>query len=131
VSAPAEAVSLDARARATTDVVERFHAAVNAHDLDAIMDLMTDDCVFDSTRPPPDGERIVGREAIRAFWKSFFERSPQARFETEEIFASGERCVVRWRYSWLRDGKSGHVRGIDVLRVRAGKVAEKLSYVKG
>jgi hypothetical protein len=25
----------------------------------------------------------------------------------------------------------GHVRGVDVFRVRGGKVAEKLSYVKG
>lgn len=25
----------------------------------------------------------------------------------------------------------GYVRGVDVYRVRAGKVAEKLSYVKG
>ncbi len=28
------------------------------------------------------------------------------------------------------DGE-GHVRGVDVFRVRDGKVAEKLSYVKG
>ena len=35
--------------------------------------------------------------------------------------------MQRWRYEW--DG--GHVRGVDVFRVRDGKVAEKLSYVKG
>jgi len=29
------------------------------------------------------------------------------------------------------DGKPGHVRGVDVFRVREGKVAEKLAYVKG
>ena len=29
------------------------------------------------------------------------------------------------------DGSAGHVRGVDVLRVRDGKVVEKLSYVKG
>ena len=44
----------------------------------------------------------------------------------------GNRCVVRWRYEWVeKDGKPGHVRGVDVVRVRDGKVAEKLSYVKG
>ena len=31
----------------------------------------------------------------------------------------------------MRDGTPGHVRGVDVFRVRDGKVAEKLSYVKG
>ena len=35
--------------------------------------------------------------------------------------------VTRWRYYF--DG--GHVRGVDVFTVRDGRVAEKLSYVKG
>lgn len=116
---------------ATVRIVEGFNAAFNRHDVPAIMALMTDDCVFDSTRPTPDGERLVGQEAVRAFWERFFTRSPQAIFETEEIFAAGTRCVVRWVYRWERDGTPGHVRGVDVFRVRDGKVAEKLSYVKG
>jgi hypothetical protein len=29
------------------------------------------------------------------------------------------------------NGQPGHVRGVDLFRVRDGKVAEKLSYVKG
>jgi ketosteroid isomerase-like protein len=31
----------------------------------------------------------------------------------------------------MREGKPWHLRGIDVFRVRDGRVAEKLSYVKG
>lgn len=87
--------------------------------------------MFDSTRPPPDGERIEGQAAVRQYWERFFARSPAARFETEEIFASGDRCVVRWVYHWIWDGNPGHIRGVDIFRVRDGKVAEKLSYVKG
>jgi len=30
-----------------------------------------------------------------------------------------------------KEGKRGHVRGADIFRVRDGRVAEKLSYVKG
>ena len=51
----------------------------------------------------------------------------QSLFEAEETFFAGDRVVQRWRYSW--DG--GHVRGVDLFKVRDGKVAEKLSYVKG
>jgi hypothetical protein len=29
------------------------------------------------------------------------------------------------------DGGTGHIRGADIFRVRDGKVAEKLAYVKG
>lgn|SRR5574338_341402 len=123
--------TVDAASAATRSVVERFNEAFNRHDVDAIMAAMTDDCVFENTRPAPDGDRIVGHGAVRATWESFFRRSPEARFEAEEIFAAGDRCVVRWRYTWVRDGMPGHVRGVDVFRVRDGKVAEKLSYVKG
>jgi ketosteroid isomerase-like protein len=93
-----------------------------------MMALMTDDCVFENTSPSPDGERYAGQAAVRAFWARFFEESPGARFEAEELFAGGDRCVVRWTYRW---GDDGHVRGVDVFRVRDGKVAEKLAYVKG
>jgi ketosteroid isomerase-like protein len=122
---------VDTETQATCDTVTRFNDAFNRHDVDAVMALMTTDCVFDSTRPPPDGERLVGQSNVRAFWEEFFRRSPQARFEAEEIFAAGDRCVVRWTYHWIRDGKPGHVRGVDLFRVRDGRVAEKLSYVKG
>src|SRR5262249_39221107 len=121
----------DSQSVATLDVVNRFNEAFNRHDVDTVMAAMTEDCVFDSTRPPPDGERIVGQAAVRKFWEAFFSRSPQALFETEEIFASGDRAVVRWVYHWAREGVRGHVRGVDVFRVRDGRVAEKLSYVKG
>ena len=121
----------DALGRNSLATVEAFNVAFNRHDVPAVMALMTADCVFDSTRPVPDGERFEGQDAVRGFWEAFFARSPQARFETEEIFASGERVVVRWVYHWMRDGVSGHVRGVDVFQVHNGKVAEKLSYVKG
>ncbi len=122
---------LDAASAATLEVVNAFNAAFNAHDVDAVMRLMTDDVVFENTRPLPDGERHEGQAAVRAFWEAFFQRSPRARFDAEEIFAAGDRCVVRWIYSWVREGVPGHVRGVDVFRVRDGRVAEKLSYVKG
>ena len=111
--------------------IERFNEAFNRHDVDEIMGCMTDDCVFENTRPAPDGTRLSGQAAVRAFWAEFFQRSPQARFETEDIFAAGDRCVVQWTYHWVRDGAPGRVRGVDVFRVRDGKVAEKFSYVKG
>jgi ketosteroid isomerase-like protein len=121
----------DTATAATIAAVERFNEAFNRHDVDAVMAAMTDDCVFDNTRPPPEGERFVGQEAVRGFWEAFFQRSPHARFDTEEVFATGDRCVVRWVYHWVREDKPGHIRGVDVFRVRDGKVAEKLSYVKG
>ncbi len=117
----------------TLEAVERFNQAFSRHDVDAVMAAMTEDCVFENTFPPPDGERYEGQAAVRAFWEAFFRSSPNAVFEVEEMFAAGDRCVVRWLYRWAPDAESkpGHVRGVDLFRVRDGKVAEKLSYVKG
>jgi len=116
---------------ATLDVIDRFNDVFNKHDVDAIMALMTDDVVFENTSPRPDGERFEGQTAVRAFWEQLFASSPNAHFEAEDISAGDDRCTVRWRYIWKNADSSGHVRGVDVFRVRDGKVAEKLSYVKG
>lgn len=121
----------DAVTEATVAAVKQFNEAFNRHDVSALMMLMTTDCVFENTRPAPDGERLTGEAQVRAFWEATFRRSPQARFETEELFAAGDRCVVRWVYHWVREGTAGHVRGVDLFRVADGRVAEKLAYVKG
>ncbi len=96
------------------------------------MALMSDDCVFESTDPAPDGFRVMGQAAVRNVWEDLFRSSPRAHFEAEDLFAAGDRCTVRWLYRFDRDDPAaGHVRGVDVFRVRDGKVAEKFSYVKG
>jgi ketosteroid isomerase-like protein len=118
---------VDATTAETVATIERFNEAFNRHDVDAVMALMTEDVVFENTSPTPDGERLEGQAAVRAFWERFFTDSPRAHFHQEDLFAAGDRCAVRWRYDW----GEGHVRGVDIFRVRDGKVAEKLSYVKG
>jgi ketosteroid isomerase-like protein len=97
------------------------------------MALSTEDTVLETTLPRPAGQRLEGQAAVRRYWERFFAATPAARFETEEILATGHRCVVRWRFRWGEDRPDapGHVRGIDVFRVRGGRVAEKLVYVKG
>jgi len=110
------------------DLMDRFTAALNSHDLDAVMALVTDDIVFESTSPAPDGTRYEGHAAVRQVWGEMMASTPQARFAVEEQFPAGPgRVIVRWRYDW----GDGHVRGVDVIRVRNGQIAESLAYVKG
>ena len=121
-----------ARVEAAIRVVIEFNRAFNRHDVEGMMQLMSDDCRFENTMPAPDGTLYSGKEAVGAFWQQFFRDSPQAQIEIEEIFGLGERCVMRWKYSWTDShGEQGHVRGVDLSRVRGGLIREKLSYVKG
>lgn len=115
----------------TLAAVENFNLAFNNHDVDGVMNFMTEDCVFENTNPMPDGSRLEGATAIRQYWVKFFAANPDAHFEAEEVFATDNRCVVRWVYHKTKDGKPWHLRGIDIFKVENGKVAEKLAYVKG
>jgi predicted SnoaL-like aldol condensation-catalyzing enzyme len=113
-------------------VVLEFNEAFNRHDFADMMQLTSDDCIFENTDPAPDGSVCSGKEAVTRFWQNFFRESPQAHIEIEEIFGFGERCIMRWKYSWVDTGeKKGHIRGVDIFRVRNGLINEKLSYVKG
>jgi uncharacterized protein (TIGR03086 family) len=109
-----------------------FSAAFGRGDVDAIMALSTDDCVFEATGPAPDGVRHEGAEVMRAVWEQLFGGTREPAFSEEETFVAGDRGVLRWRFDWVDEaGTPGHVRGADVLRFRDGRVCEKLSYVKG
>jgi len=121
----------DARSAEIVELVRKADAAVNAHDVDGFLALMTDDIVWETTTPP-DGERFEGKAAVRAAGEGFFASSTDARFETEEVVALEDRAFVRWTYHWTDNtGTAGHVRGVDVYRFRDHKIAEICSYVKG
>jgi len=113
-------------------VVLAFNEAFNRHDVAGMMQLMSEDCVFENTSPAPDGTAYRGKAAVTQFWHDFFRDSPQAHIEIEEIFGLGMHPIMRWNYSWLDvAGAQGHVRGVDIFQVKNGVITEKLSYVKG
>jgi ketosteroid isomerase-like protein len=115
----------------TRKVIDAFNDAFNKHDANALAQLLTDDTVFEDTSPAPDGRRVEGRTNVMTFWRQWFERNPDARFDVEEIIVSGDRAVVLSVYRKLRNGQPWHLRGVDIFTVRDRKVAAKLAYVKG
>lgn len=109
-----------------------FKEAFNRHDVAGMMQLMSEDAIFEYFSPAPDGVVYTGKEAITQFWQDFFHEAPQAHIKVEEIFSLGERCIMRWKYSWVDvEGDGGHLRGVDIFRVREGAIQEVYSYVKG
>ncbi len=56
----------------TLEVINQFNEAFNRHDVQAMMALMTEDCIFENTYPAPDGERFSGKRQFATFGKSSF-----------------------------------------------------------
>jgi ketosteroid isomerase-like protein len=121
----------EAQAQSTRKTVDQFNQAFNRHDADSLAKLLTEDTVFEDTSPAPDGRRIEGKSAVVDFWRGWFARNPDARFEAEDVFVSDNRAVVLWTYHKMRNGQPWHLRGVDIFTVRDGKIAAKLAYVKG
>ena len=120
------------RLESTIRIVLQFNDAFNRHSVDEMMQCMSDDCVFENTTPSPDGTIYSGKNEVTQFWQNFFLNSPHAHIEIEDIFGLGMHCIMRWKYSWIdANGDKGHVRGVDIFKVKNGLISEKLSYVKG
>jgi ketosteroid isomerase-like protein len=122
---------LQSEEQMTRRAIDSFNQLFNKHDADGLAALLTEDTVFEDTSPAPDGLQIEGKAAVVEFWRGWFARNPDARFDAEEIIVCGNRAVVRWVYRKMRNGQPWHLRGADIFTVRDGKIAAKLAYVKG
>jgi ketosteroid isomerase-like protein len=114
--------------RRTREVLRRYHEAFRNHDPDALVDIVADDCVIENTGPAPDGSRHVGKAACLQLWQGIATRA-DLRFEHEEILVVGDRIVTRWRLRW-GDEDSASLRGLNMMRVRDGKLVEAFGYAK-
>jgi ketosteroid isomerase-like protein len=112
----------------TAAVVRRFIAAFQNRDAAAIRDLVAPDCVMEAMQPAPDGLRVEGYEDNVAFWQAMVE-DPNGSFESEEVVIAGDRATNRWRYRF-GEGRRNSLRGVTLIRVRDGRIAEALAYAK-
>ena len=115
-----------------TTLLQAFADAWNRHDVDALMSMMTADCVFQASGGPAvDGERHEGQQAVRAAYAAVFEQYPDAHWGNARHFVAGDRAVSEWTFTGtLKDGRRVEVNGCDLLTLREGKIAIKNSFRK-
>ncbi len=112
--------------------VLKFNEAFNRRDVTGMMRLISEDCIFESTDPAPDGKMYAGKEAITRYWQDHFRQSLQTHIDIEEIFSTGLRCIMRWKSNWMDPvGTNMHIRGVDIFEVKDGSICEQFSYAKG
>jgi ketosteroid isomerase-like protein len=119
----------DAESMRTEAVLKRFNEVFLTHTTDALAELVADDCVIENTQPAPDGSRHEGKAACVALWTQIA-TTRSIHFEPESIIARGDRGEIRWRMVW-GPAQGDSVRGVNLMRVRDGRIVEAQGYVKG
>ena len=118
--------------KATVDFLQSFADAFNAHNINAIMLHMTNDCVFEASAGPDiDGEKFIGQEQVRKAFENVFATFPDARWSNPKHFISGDRGFSEWVFTGTKfDGTKMEVTGCDLFTFKEGKIAIKNSYRK-
>mgnify|MGYP001594862212 FL=1 len=113
-------------------LLQAFADAWNRHDVDALMSMMTSDCVFEASGGNMvDGERHEGQRAVRAAYVAVFEQYPDAHWGNARHFVTGDRGVSEWTFTGTsKDGKRVEVTGCDLFTFRNGRIATKNSFRK-
>ncbi len=115
-----------------TKFLEAYSAAFNRHDVDALMSMMTEDCVFETAAGPEAcGTRHAGQAAVRTAFAAIFINFPDSKWGNALHFVSGNRGLSEWIFTGTpSDGKRLEVKGCDVFTFRNGKISHKDSFFK-
>ena len=119
---------------------ERYGEAWNRQDLDAIMDLHTEDSVFQAhaVGSPP----AVGKEAVRKAFAGYLAMLPDINFAERALHVGEDHWVLESTMSGTvaqpievagenlgGEGRRVEVPCVDVIEVRDGLVASKQTYI--
>lgn len=107
--------------------------AWNSHDLDRLMALFADDCVFEASAGPEFcGRRFSGWDQVRNAFAAVLDGMPDANWGggRHHVISAGYG-VSEWRLTGtLLDGTRVDVLGCDFLTVRDNKIVRKNSFRK-
>ena len=121
-------------------LAERYGEAWNRQDLDAIMDLHTEDCVF--VAHAAGSVPAEGKEAVREAFAGYIALLPDINFAERALHLGDDHWVLESTMSGTAagsievDGESLGTEGarvevdcVDVIAVRDGLVASKQTYI--
>ena len=113
-------------------LLEAFAAAWNAHDLEALLALCTDDCVFETAAGAEAcGMRHAGKAALRPAFPAAWRNWPDAAWLDATHVVAGERAFSEWTFRGTdAAGRVTEVRGVDLFELRDGRIARKDPYRK-
>lgn len=107
--------------------------AWNSHDIDRLIGLFSEDCVFDASGGPDyNGRRFSGLAEVRSAFAEVFATMPDANWGDGRHFVIAEDYgISEWRLTGtLPDRTRLDVLGCDFLTIRGDKIVRKNSFRK-
>lgn len=116
----------------TVTFLQAFSDALNNHDIDAVMEMMTVDCVFNAVAGPElQGKSFVGQAEVRQGLENAWKGAPDACWVDAEHHVIGDKGFSETTYKGTAtDGARTEARMIDVFTFRDGKIAVKNAFRK-
>ena len=97
-----------------------------------MIDLVSDQSVFENNSPAPNGKLYQRKEAIAQFLLKILKQWSDVMIKIEDILGFGLRCIMLWSCNWSDDsGNKGRLRGVEICRLHDDTIPEVLSYFKG
>lgn len=113
---------------AVRKLLDEFSSAWARRDVPALLELLTDDCIYSASVGSEPGQTFVGRHEIEVGVKLLFSHDGAVRAETTDYFEAGDRAAWEWKYY---DGDGDLIaHGSDLFLVRDGKIARKNAFRK-
>ncbi len=115
------------------DLLVRHTETWNRQDLDSLMDLFAEDCVFEASGGEEVvGQRYQGQSEVRGAFAGVLESMPDAHWGNGRHYVlAPDYGVSEWTLTGtLVDGRRLEVNGCDFLTFRDGKIVNKNSYRK-
>ena len=118
---------MDARdsAAALEETIERYNAAWNDHDVDAILAFHAPGMVFENHTA---GERVEGAD-VGPHIARIFENAPDLAFRGRRLYVREELVVSEWTATATnRDGRRVEWDGVDIFPFQDGLILRKDVY---
>ena len=106
------------------EVLDRMTEAYRRGDFDAGMALI-DPAAIDHSAPGGPSNDLA---AWRGRWEQAHAAMPDVRVDVEQVLVDGDMVARRLRSHGHRDGRPFALRGMDMVRVRAGKLVEHWAF---
>ena len=104
----------------TRETFEKFLAAINDHDVEALAALMTTDHVFTDSL----GNRVQGAASMQAGWRGYFAMCPDYAITVEDVLSESDTVLATGEAGGSIDNTAWKTPAAWKAIIRDGQVAE-------